>query len=79
MNHQAYNFNVAVDDEFIVVTWTRATAAPDMLALSRYPELQMRFKYRDISTATVSAMLRDMEVPGPLSKAVLTRISANAT
>lgn len=79
MNPEAFNFNVAIDDEFIVVTWTRAPAAPDILALTRYPELQMRFRYRDISTDTVSAMLRDMEVPDPLSKAVMTRISANAT
>lgn len=79
MNPEAFNFNIAIDDSYIVVRWTRLPHVTDMRALSPYPELELRFNYRDISNDTVRAMLRDMEVPDSLSKPILTRIAANAT
>lgn len=78
MNPEAFKLDVAIDDNFVVVTWTRLPFMSDTMALTRYPELEMRFNYRDISTDTVRAMLRDMDVPGPLSKGIMTRIAANA-
>ncbi len=77
MNPEAFKLDVAIDDNFVVVTWTRLPYMPDIMAMTRYPELEMRFNYRDISTDTVRAMLRDMDVPDPLSKGIMTRIAAN--
>ena len=78
MNPEAFKLDVAVDDSVVVVTWTRLRSVPDIMAVTRYPKLEMRFNYRDISTDTVMAMLRDMDVPDPLSKGIMTRIAANA-
>ena len=78
MNPEAFKFNVEIDEEYIRVIWTRLPFASELTAISRYPELQVQFKYRDISSDTVRAMLRDMEVPDSLSKAILTRITVNA-
>lgn len=75
MNPEAFKLDVAIDDNFVVVTWTRI---PYVSAMTRYPEFEMRFNYRDISTDTVRAMLRDMDIPAPLSKGIMTRIGANA-
>jgi len=77
MNPEAFKLDVAIDDNFVVVTWTRLPFRSDIMAMTRYPELEMRFNYRDISTDTVRAMLRDMDVPDPLSKGIMTRIAAN--
>ena len=79
MNPEAFKIDVAVDNNIVIVKWTRLPYAPDILAMTRYPELEMRFNYRDISSDTVRAMLKDMEVPDPLSKTIMTRIAANAT
>ena len=72
----AYVYNVEVMGKFITVKWKRDESFEPP---GRYPELQFRFNYRDISSDTVRAMLRDMEVPDPLSKAVMTRITADAS
>ncbi len=77
MNPEAFKVNLDIDEEYITVRWIREPYVRDMVAMSRYPELQFRFKYRDISKDTVTAMLRDMEVPHSLSKAIMTRIAAN--
>lgn len=47
--------------------------------MARYPELQLRFTYRDISLDTTGVMLKNMEVPSPVSKGILTRIAAIAS
>ena len=78
MNPEAFKLTFAVDNDFITLNWKRMSHVPQALAVSRYPELEMRFNYRDISKDTVVAMLRDMDIPDPLSKAILTRIAANA-
>ena len=70
MNPERFKFNVAIDDNFIIVRWERLPYATDLGTIFQYPELEMRFNYRDISKDTVTAMLRDMEVPGPLYKAI---------
>ncbi len=77
MNPEAFKFDVDIDDEYIIVRWQRLPSALEIF--SRYPELQLRFKYSDISSDTVKAMLRDMEVPDTLSKTIMTRITANAS
>ena len=79
MNPEAFKLTFAVDDNVVILTWKRLPYVPDLLAMTLYPELEMRFNYRDISKDTVTAMLRDMEVPDPFSKAIMTRIAANAT
>ena len=78
MNPDVYNFDFGVEDDHLVLTWTRLQHASDEIAQSRYPELSMRIKYRDISSDTVSAMLRDLEVPRQLSQAIMTLIAAQA-
>lgn len=78
MNPGAFSFDVDIDDEYITVRWQRSPSSTlDML--TRYPELQLRFRYHDISSDTVRAMLRDMEVPDQLSKTIMTRVTANAS
>lgn len=78
MNPEAFKLSFAVDSNFVVLNWKRLPNVPEAMAISRYPELEMRFNYRDISRDTVVAMLRDVEVPESLSKAIMTRIAANA-
>ncbi len=78
MGPEAFKFKFFIDEEYIQVNWERLPTASALTALSRYPELQIRFNYRDISNDTVRAMLRDMEVPDSLMKAIMTRITANA-
>ena len=75
---EAFDCNVDINDEFITVRWTRLPHVPDTGWLNRYPEFQIRFRYRDISTDTVSSMLKDMDVPSRLQKAIMTRVAANA-
>lgn len=79
MNPEAFKVSFTVDDNIVVLTWKRLQDASDLLAMTQYPELEMRFNHRDISKDTVRAMLRDMEIPDPFSKAIMTRIAANAT
>lgn len=76
---EEYNFNVSIDGQYITVVWERLPMAAGILDSVRYPKLQMSFKYDDISSDTVQAMLRDMGVPDPQSKAVMTYITANTT
>ncbi len=78
MNPEAFNFDFGIEGDYLVLTWTRLEHASNLTALSRYPELKMRIKYPDISTDTVRAMLRDLEVPKQLSQAILTLIAAQA-
>ena len=78
MNPEAYNFDFGIEGDYLVFTWIRLQHASDSTAMSRYPELTMRVKYPDISTDTVRAMLRDLEVPQQLSQAILTLIAAQA-
>lgn len=78
MDREEFKLNVSIDDSFVVVTWTRLPSVPNILATTRYPEVEIRFNYRDISIDTVRAMLRDMDVPGPLTNGIMTRITANA-
>lgn len=78
MNPEAFSFDVDIDDEYITVKWQRSNPS-ELEANSRYPELQLRFNYREISIDTVRSMLRDMEVPGQLSNAIITRITATAS
>ena len=78
MNPEAFSFNVDIDDEYITVWWRRSPSST-LDILTRYPELQLRFRYRDISSDTVEAMLRDMEVPDQMSKSIMTRVTANAS
>ena len=78
MNQEAFKFDFFIDDEKITVVWKRLPQYSREQALSRYPELKISFTYRDISTDTVLAMLRDMEVPASISKAIMTRVESNA-
>ena len=78
MNPDVYSFDFGVEADFLVLKWTRLQQASDVEARSRYPELKLRFNYREISTDTVSAMLRDLEVPQQLSQAIQTLIAAQA-
>lgn len=78
MNTEAFNFDFGIEGDYLVLTWTRLQHASDVTALSRYPELTMRFNYREISTDTVGAMLKDLEVPNQFSHAILTLIAAQA-
>ena len=78
MNPEAYNFDFGIEDDYLVLTWTRLHQASELVAMSRYPELKMRFKYRDISTDTVGAMLKNLEVPRQFSEAIQTLIAAQA-
>lgn len=78
MNPEAFTFDFRIEDDYLVLTWTRLQHYPDLAALSRYPELKMRLNYRDISTDTVSAMLQTLEVPKQFSQAILTLIAAQA-
>lgn len=79
MSPEEFNIDFLIDEQYITVVWERLPMSRGILASVRYPKLQMKFKYDDISTDTVQAMLRDMEVPPPLSKAIMTRVAANAT
>lgn len=76
---QQFNFDIDVDDEYITVRWKRLPGLEYTGAMSRYPELKLRFTYRDIALDTVGAMLKDMEVPAAISKGILTRITASAS
>ena len=78
MNPEAFNFDFGIEGDFLVLKWTRLQQASELTALSRYPELKMRFNYRDISTDTVGAMLKDLEVPHQFSEAIMTLIAAQA-
>ena len=78
MNPETYNFDFGVEGEYLVLTWTRLQHVPDLTAQSRYPEVTMRIKYGDISKDTVGVMLRDLEVPRQLSRAIMTLISTPA-
>ena len=79
MNPDSYNFEFGIEDDYLVLTWTRLEITNDVEALSRYPKLKMRIKYGDISTDTVSAMLQNLQVPRQFSRAILTLIAAQAT
>ncbi len=61
------------------VRWNRLPGQSYDGPMSRYLELQMRFTYRDISLDTIGAMLKDMEAPAPISKGILTRITASVS
>ena len=71
-----YVFSVEVKGEVITVKWKRNNEA---ISLIRYPAIEFSFDYPNISSDTVKAILRDMEVPDFLANAVMTRISADAT
>ena len=76
MSTDSVVYNVEVSGEYITVKWM---SSPNAIPLPRYPELEFRFDYMDISADTVRAMLRDMEVPDPLANAVMTRITAGVS
>ena len=76
MNTGAFNFDFGIEGDYLVLKWTRLEQASDAVAQSRYPELKMRIRYREISTDTVGAMLKNLEVPRQFSQAILTLISA---
>ncbi len=76
---QQFNFDIDVDEEHITVRWKRLPGQSYDGAMSRYPELQLRFTCRDISLDTIGAMLKEMEAPAPISKGILTRITASAS
>ena len=76
---QQFNFDIDVDEEYITIRWKRLPGQSYDGAMARYPELQLRFTYRDISLDTIGGMLKDMEVPSPVSKGILTRITAIAS
>lgn len=78
MNPDTFKLTYAFDDNIVILNWKRLSHAPDDAIASRYPEVEMRFNFRDIARDTVIAMLRDVQVPGPVSKSILTYIAANA-
>lgn len=76
MSSQAFIYNVEVKGNLITVKWKHAEG---IMPIPLYPELEFTFDYLNISTDTVRAMLRDMEVPDFLANAVMTRITADAS
>lgn len=76
---QQFNFDIDVDEEYITIRWKRLPGQSYDGAMARYPELQLRFTYRDISLDTIGVMLKDMEVPSQISKGIVTRITAFAS
>ena len=74
MSAEAYNFELCIDGDYIIVKWRQK---PDAVPAPRYEEFDIRFNYRDISRDTVRAMLTDMQVPASASKAIMTRITAS--
>lgn len=78
MNPNTFKLTWQFDNDVVILNWTRLPHIPDSLATPRYPEVEMRFNFRDIARDTVVAMLRDLEVPVPVSDAILTYIAANA-
>ena len=82
-----YNLNVEIDDEHIIVTWKKV---PPELAIfseltpqfreeiTRYPQLSIQINYRDIASDTVREMLRDLEIPDSMSKAIMAQIATPA-
>lgn len=78
MSPESFKLTYAFDNDFVVLNWKRLPQAPDDLPAPRYPEVEMRFNFRDIARDTVVAMLRDLYVPDPVSKSILTYIAANA-
>jgi len=78
MYPDTFKLTYAFDDDFVILNWKRLSFAPDNEIASRYPEVEMRFNFRDIARDTVVAMLRDMDVPDPVSKSIMTYIAANA-
>ena len=78
MNPYVYHLEFGIEANYVVLTWKRLQQTSDEEALSRYPELTMRINFRDICTDTVSAMLRDLEVPRQLSQAIMTHVNAQA-
>ncbi len=78
MNPEAFTFDFEIDGNYLVLTWVRMQGASRLVSGSRYPELKMRFNYRDVSSDTVSAMLKNLEVPRQFSQAILTLIAAQA-
>ena len=78
MNPESFKLTYAFDNESVILNWKRLAHAPDNLIASKYPEVEMRFNFRDIARDTVIAMLRDMDVPDPVSRSILTYIAANA-
>lgn len=82
MDNTDFNLEVYVDGDYLVALWSRhplATHTDKGAQFSRYPEVQVRLKYTDIAKDTVIAMLRDLEVPAPASKAIMTMVSARAS
>ena len=78
MNPDTFKLTYAFDKDFVILNWTRLPYTSDAFSFSRYPEVEMRFNYRDTARDTVIAMLRDLEVPDTVSKSILTYIAANA-
>ena len=78
MYRDTFKLTYAFDKDFVILNWKRITPEPGDILTSRYPELEMRINYRDISKDTVVAMLRDLDVPDRVSKSILTYIAANA-
>lgn len=76
MSLEAYVYTVEVMGKTITVKWKHNE---DFALPGRYSELEFTFDYLDISTDTVRAMLRDMQVPDYLASAVMTRITADAS
>ena len=80
MNEADFKLQVSIEGDYITALWTKTwDAVTGGARFSRYPEIQIRFKFSDIAEDTVSAMLRDLEVPAPASKAIMTVVSARAT
>ena len=80
MDNTDFNLEVSIDGDYLVALWSRDPLATHTDSqFSRYPEVQVRLKYTDIAKDTVIAMLRDLEVPAPASKAIMTMVAARAT
>ena len=77
MDVDAYKLEHRLEGEFIKLKWTLQPGYENPL-LPQFPELEMAFKYTDISRDTVMVMLRDMMAPAPISKAIMTRVDALA-
>ena len=78
MSPESFKLTYAFDNDFVILNWSRLPHAPDSIATSKYPEVEMRFNFRDVARDTVVAMLRDLYVPDPVSRSILTYIAANA-
>ncbi len=74
MDVDAYKLEHRLEGEFIKLKWTLQPGYENPL-LPQYPEVEMEFKYTDVSRDTVMVMLRKMRVPAMISDAIMSRIA----